>query len=126
MVRVSHENTAFKRAYNEQFSKEIFRVAQMYKIKDFSNELVKGNFNGSELQKVNKNKDSLWVIDKQIRKRSVNGKVEYMVSYAVVSSDSSLQYFPQNKAYHFKCHLNTSLKFGGTLESSFTGNKYFD
>lgn len=51
MVRVSHENTAFKRAHNEQFSKEIFKVAQrfrmqsipVYKIKDFSNELIKGN-----------------------------------------------------------------------------------
>lgn len=73
MVRVSHENTTFKRPYNEQFSKEIFKVAQrfrmqsipMYKIKDFSNELFKGNFYGSELQKVNKNEDSLWIIDKK-------------------------------------------------------------
>lgn len=73
MVRVSHENTAFKRAYNEQFFKEIFKVAQrfrmqniaMYKINDFSNELIKGNFYGSELQKVNKNEDSLLIIDKK-------------------------------------------------------------
>lgn len=52
IVRVSHENTAFIRAYNEQFSEEIFKVAQMfrmqsipmYKIKDFLNELIKGIF----------------------------------------------------------------------------------
>lgn len=52
IVRESHENTAFIRAYNEQFSKEIFKVAQMfrmqsipmYKIEDFLNELIKGIF----------------------------------------------------------------------------------
>lgn len=36
-----------------------------------------------------------------------------MSIYALVSSDSSLQYFPQNKVYHFKCHLNTSLNLEG-------------
>jgi hypothetical protein len=89
MVRVSHENTVFKRAYNEQFSKEIFKIAQrfrmqgisMYKIKDFSNESIKGNFYESELQKVDKNEDSLWIIDKKIRKRNISGKVEYLVSF---------------------------------------------
>jgi hypothetical protein len=73
MVRVSHENTVFKSAYNEQFSKEIFKVAQrfrmqgisMYKIKDFSNESIKGNFYESELQNVDKNEDSLWIIDQK-------------------------------------------------------------
>lgn len=54
----------------------------MYKIKDFSNEEVKGNFYESELQRVNKNEDSLWIIDKKkIRKRTVNGEVEYLVSF---------------------------------------------
>lgn len=32
MVRVSHENAVFKRAYNEQFSKEIFKVAQRFRM----------------------------------------------------------------------------------------------
>jgi hypothetical protein len=89
MVRISHENAVFKRAYNEQFSKEIFKISQrfrmqgipMYRVKDFSNESIKGNFYESELQKVDKNEDSLWVIDKKIRKRTVHGKVEYLVSF---------------------------------------------
>ena len=94
MVRVSHENAVFKRAYNEQFSKEIFQVAQrfrmqsipMYKIKDFSNEPIKGNFYSSELKKVEKNEDALWIIDKKIRKRTVNGKVEFLVYFQGWSS----------------------------------------
>lgn len=53
----------------------------MYTIKDFSNEFIKGKFYWSELQKVSKNEDSLWIIDKHIWKRSVNGKVEYLVSF---------------------------------------------
>lgn len=36
-----------------------------------------------------------------------------MSMYAIVSSDSSLQYFPQNKSYHFKVHLNTPLTLEG-------------
>lgn len=60
MVRISHENTVFKRAYNEKFSMEIFKISQrfrmqgipMYKIKEFSDEVVKGNFYESELQRV--------------------------------------------------------------------------
>lgn len=53
----------------------------MYKIKDFSNEVIKGNFYESELQRVNKNEDSLWIIDKKIRKRTVDGQIEYLVSF---------------------------------------------
>ena len=38
-----------------------------------------------------------------------------MSIYAIVhvSSDASLSYFPQNKAYHFKCRLNTPLNLEG-------------
>lgn len=73
MVRISHENAVFKRAYNEQISKEIFKVAQrfrmqgipMYKIKDIANETIRGNFYGSELQKVAEDENALWIIDKK-------------------------------------------------------------
>lgn len=36
-----------------------------------------------------------------------------MSIYAIVSSDSSLHLYPENKAYHFKCHLNTPLHLEG-------------
>lgn len=52
-----------------------------------------------------------------------------MSIYAIVSSESSLQYFPQNKAYHFKCHLNTSLNLEGVwkvalLEANISSSKH--
>lgn len=51
-----------------------------------------------------------------------------MSIYAIVSSNSSLQYFPQNKAYHFQCHLNTPLNLEGIwkvalLEASVSTSK---
>lgn len=51
-----------------------------------------------------------------------------MSIYAIVSSSSSLQYFPQNKAYHFQCHLNTTLNLEGIwkvalLEASVSTSK---
>lgn len=36
-----------------------------------------------------------------------------MSIFAIISSDSSLKYFPQNKAYRFNCHLNTPLNLEG-------------
>lgn len=36
-----------------------------------------------------------------------------MSIFAIISSYSSLQFFPQNKAYRFKCHLNTPLNLEG-------------
>ena len=53
----------------------------MYKIKDFLNEPIKGNFYTAELQKVEKDAQSLWAIEKIIRKRKRNGKIEYLVKY---------------------------------------------
>jgi hypothetical protein len=44
----------------------------MHRIKDFTNEPIKGNFNESEIQKVDKDEDTLWYIEKKIRKRKRN------------------------------------------------------
>lgn len=44
---------------------------------------------------------------------SMINRVVNMSIYAIVSSDSSLQLYPENKAYHFKCHLNTHLHLEG-------------
>ena len=47
----------------------------MYKLKYFLNEDIKDNFYASELQKVQKNEDSLWFIENIIRKRVTGGEV---------------------------------------------------
>lgn len=53
----------------------------MYKIEDFTGEEIKGNFYQNELTRVQKDEDSLWFIEKKIRKRRRNGKVEWLVKF---------------------------------------------
>ena len=89
LVRISHINMIFDRSYDEHFTREIFKVKRryrmqgipMYRLKDFSNESIKGNFYESELQKVDKDEDSLWFIEKQIKKRKRNGKIQWYVKF---------------------------------------------
>jgi hypothetical protein len=55
-------------SFPETFTREIFKIRKlqaipMYRIKDFTKEPIKGNFNESELQKVDKGEDSLWYIE---------------------------------------------------------------
>jgi len=47
---------------------------------DFLNELIKENFYQSELQRVEKDENALWLIEKKIQKRKRGGKIEWLVS----------------------------------------------
>jgi hypothetical protein len=53
----------------------------MYRLKDLLSQPIKGNFYESELQKVDKNEDTLWFIEKRLRKRKRNGQVEMLVKF---------------------------------------------
>lgn len=89
MVRISHTNMIFKRSYDEQYTREIFKITKrfrmqnipMYRLKDLLSQPIKGNFYESELQKVDKNEDTLWFIEKRLRKRKRNGQVEWLVKF---------------------------------------------
>lgn len=50
-------------------------------MEDFSGEEIQGNFYQNELNRVNKDEDSLWFIEKKIRKRKKNGKIEWFVKF---------------------------------------------
>lgn len=47
----------------------------------FKIKTIRGSFYQSELQKVSKDQDSLWYVDKIIRKRKRKEKTEYLVSF---------------------------------------------
>jgi hypothetical protein len=53
----------------------------MYKIKDFQEEAIKCNFYESELQKVNKDENAFWFIEKKIKKRKRNGETQWLVKF---------------------------------------------
>ena len=84
LVRLSHKNMLFDRSYDEHFTRDIFKIKQrmrmqgipMYKVKDFQNEPIKGNFYESELRKVQKDEDTLWFIEKKLKKRKRNGEIQ--------------------------------------------------
>lgn len=89
LVRLSHKNMLFDRSYDEHFTRDIFKIKQrmrmqgipMYKVKDFQNEPIKGNFYESELQKVQKDEDALWFIEKKLKKRKRNGVIQWLVKF---------------------------------------------
>lgn len=88
-VRISFVKHPFRRAYQEQFTTEIFKVASrfnkqgiaMYKLIDLNDDSIKGSFYNAELQKVDKDENSLWYIEKILKKRKRNKKLEYFVKW---------------------------------------------
>lgn len=72
----------FGRGYQQRWTSELFKVKTrfliqgipMYKFEDFSGEEIQGNFYQNELTRVNKDEDSLWFIEKKIRKRKKKWK----------------------------------------------------
>lgn len=61
-VRISNNNSVFKRSFNEQFTREIFKIYErfkmqgipVYKIKDFSDEKIKETFTQPSFRKLRK------------------------------------------------------------------------
>lgn len=72
----------------EQFSTEVFKVKSrqfkdgipMYSRHDLNNSPTTGLFYNSELQKIEKDENSLWFIEKNLKKRKRRGRIEYFVS----------------------------------------------
>lgn len=81
LVRLSHLKHIFRRGYNQQFTGEVFKIAKrfhlqgipMYKVKDFNNELIEGDFYENDLQLVKK--DGRFFVDSgKSNKKEEKGK----------------------------------------------------
>lgn len=88
MVRVSKLKTKFARGYHEQWKRELFTIHDintkmpipMFIIKSMNtNEIVKGGFYSSELVKIGKT--DVYKIERILRHRRRNGKMEYFVRW---------------------------------------------
>lgn len=53
----------------------------MYKLADLKGDLVKNLFYTIELQKMNKDKNNLWFIERILKKRKRNKKLQYFVEW---------------------------------------------
>lgn len=88
-VRITHLRQLFQREYDQKWTGEIFKVSSrfrsqgipVYKLKDFADESISGAFYSQELQKVNKDDDSIWKIDKILKERKRKGVAEVLVSW---------------------------------------------
>ncbi len=88
VVRISIEKLPFRKGYLPQWSEELFIVTKridrkipVYVLKDFNDEIIEGTFYGWEIQKIVKEKDALWKVEKVLRKRKRDGTTEYFVKW---------------------------------------------
>ena len=87
-VRISKMKHTFAKGYEGNWSYEIFtiikvinRIPPVFKIKDFDGKEIEGVFYSKELQKVKKEDDSFWQIEKVLKTRKINGTKEYFVKW---------------------------------------------
>ena len=88
-VRLSHLKQPFQRDYQQKWTEEIFIISDryflqgipVYKLTDYAKDPIDGIFYQNELQKVNKDRDDLWKIDKIIKRRKRKGQEELFVSF---------------------------------------------
>jgi len=86
-VRINKLKRLFDKGYTANWSEEIFTISKrfprfppVYTLKDYSNEEIEGMFYEKELQKVIKT-DDFYVIEKILKQRKRNGKMEYFVKW---------------------------------------------
>ena len=87
-VRISIQRQPFRKGYFGDWSEEIFEintrlptVPVTYELKDLAGESIKGKFYETEIQKVFKTDDEHFDIDKILKTRRRNGKIQYLVSW---------------------------------------------
>ena len=87
-VRISKKKLLFEKGYESNWSDEVFiiksiirREKYIYTVKDLNNEEVKGTFYEEELQKVIKTDSDIWLIEKIIKKRKHNNKIQFYVKW---------------------------------------------
>ena len=88
-VRLSHLRYAFQRDYQEKWTEEVFLVSrryyrdgiQVYKVTDMAGDPITGSFYTNELQRVDKQSDTLWRVEKVLKKRKRGGRKEAFVKW---------------------------------------------
>ena len=77
-VRISHARRPFKKGYLPQWTEEVFEVTRVfqdsigpttYKLKELDGTLITGTFYQEELQKVHVDDDTVWRIEKVLKRR---------------------------------------------------------
>ena len=88
-VRISHVKYAFQRDYHIKWTQEVFIVTHrckkqnihLYRVKDLLNEHIDGHFYEEELQGVTKDIESVYKIEKVLKRRKVQGSKQVFVKW---------------------------------------------
>ncbi|KAJ8050807.1 hypothetical protein HOLleu_04145 [Holothuria leucospilota] len=87
-VRISKLKLKFEKGYLPNWSEEIFTIVKrkakpvpVYKLIDWGREAIEGNLYESEMQKVNFTKGALFRVEKVLKKRKCNGRVEHLLKW---------------------------------------------
>jgi len=87
-VRIAKQRRPFHKGYLGHWSEEIFEAAARlpttavtYELCDLAGESIKGRFYEPEIQKVLKSDEKRFDIDRIIKTRKRNGKIQYLVSW---------------------------------------------
>ena len=87
-VRITMQRQPFRKGYHGQWSEELFEIAKRlpttpvtYELVDVAGERIKGRFYEPEIQKVLKTDNERFDIDRILKTRKRNGKIQYMVSW---------------------------------------------
>ena len=89
LVRISHVKHPFRRAYQQQYTGEVFKVDKrhrlqgipVYKLKDWNEQPITGQFYAAELNKVSMNSKSLFFIEKVLKRRKRSCKTDLFVKW---------------------------------------------
>lgn len=87
-VRITKTKKTFRRGYLPNWTPETFTVYKRFStnpptflLKDLSGEIITGRFYGHELQKVIKDRDSYWRIERILKTRGSGENKEYLVRW---------------------------------------------
>ena len=87
-VRIAMQRRPFRKGYLGQWSEEIFEIVTRlpttpvtYELRDLTGDAIKGRFYEQEIQKVLKSDDERFDVDRIIKTRKRNGKIQYLVSW---------------------------------------------
>ena len=88
-VRISHLKYIFQRDYQQKWTEEVFKIDKrfkrrglpIYKLKDYEDEPIVGNFYQGELQKIDKDDDQLFKVERVIKERRRRGVKELYVKW---------------------------------------------
>jgi len=83
----------FRKGYLGDWSEEIFEISTClptvpvtYELRDRVGESIKGRFYEPEIQRVLKSDDERFVVDRILKMRKRDGKIQYLVSWKGYSS----------------------------------------